>query len=376
LESVDRGADLTKKGGVRRAFALAAAVLAWGCQQKSEPAPAARPSAQPSLEEFRARAVASALADVRSRLSVAAPEWQAQPLAFGRHLLLRVVPDKFETFSVPDFKLAYERPLPGAIAVGELAFGSLLVAGQSGAFRVDPGAKQPTLVPHVLLMPGTLLVPERRDPALGWAVQRGTRVLSRHRLRGARDAAPGSGDVITPEGYEGGAFTVLRDGAVLYRSNDGVRRGMPGARSRPFRPSLEPWRLLPGRRIDQAWAVTAEGAVELWQLTDRVVVVKSFALGAPPFDVAASEQHLAAVVVDERKDTPRRFRLLVFTNEGERLLEQPLPEGPAPVGENWAELAVRDRYVAISETDPFVAVGGPGSLSVFRLPEGAKVFQR
>jgi hypothetical protein len=169
---------------------------------------------------------------------------------------------------------------------------------------------------------------------------------------------------------------VLRDGALLYRSNDGVRRGMPGGRSERFRPEVEAWRLLPGRRIDQAWAITADGSIELWQLTDRVVRVTAFTLGAPPFDVTASESHLAAVVVDEGANRPRRFRLLVFTAEGERVLERALPEGPPPQGENWAELAVRDRHVALSSTEPLVAVGGPGALTVFRLPGGETVLER
>lgn len=360
---------------MRLARIFLASALALGCEQSPErPAPPA-PSVAPSADDFRARAVASVLAGVRARLSVAAPEWQSQPLAFGRRLLVRVVPDRIETFALPELKLAYEQPLPGAVAIGEVAGGSLVAVGSGAAFRVDPGAKRAVPLPPLVWVPGTLLVPERRDPAFVWAVQQSNRVLARQRLVAGADASTGS-DMITPEGYAGGPLAVLRDGALCYRSSDGVRRGMPGGRSERFRTGLEAWRILPGRRIDQAWAVTADGAVELWQLTDRLQVAKAFSLGAPPFDVAASETYLAAVVVDEGKQASRRFRLLVFSNEGERVLERPLREGPPPQGENWAELAVRDRHVALSETEPLVAVGGPGALQVFRLPEGATALER
>jgi hypothetical protein len=334
------------------------------------------PSAAPSAEELRARAVASVLRDVRSGLSLAAPEWRSQPLAFGRRLLVRLAPDRAEVFALPELKLAYEAPLPGAVAVGELAGGTLVAAGTGAALRFDPGAKAAVTVPPLVWVPGTELVPERRYPNLLWAVQRGNRMLARQRLPAASGAPPSDQDLISPAGYEGGALTVLRDGALLYRSNDGVRRGLPGGRSVPYRPELVPWRLLPGRRIDQAWAVAADGAAELWQITDRLVVVSRLALGAAPFDVAASEEQLAAVVIDEGKGTPRRFRLLVYANDGTRVLERALPDGPPPSGENWAELAVRDRYVALSESEPLVAVGGPGSLQVFRLPDGATALQR
>jgi hypothetical protein len=348
--------------------------LALACDRSPERELPPPPSATASAGELRARAVESVLRDVRSRLSLAAPEWRAQPLAFGRRLLVRLAPDRAEVFTLPDLKLAYERALPGAVAVGELAGGSLVATGASAALRFDPGAKSAVTLAPVVWVPGTELVPERREPGILWAAQRGNRVLARHRVLDANAGAPGEQDLISPPGYEGGPLTVLRDGALLYRSNDGVRRGLPGGRSERYRAELVPWRLLPARRIDQAWAVAADGAVELWQITDRLVVVQRFSLGAPPFDVAASSEHLAAVVVDEGAE--RRFRLLVFASDGGRRLERPLPAGPPPSGENWAELAVRDRYVALSESEPLVAVGGPGSLRVFRLSDGTTALER
>jgi hypothetical protein len=152
---------------------------------------------------------------------------------------------------------------------------------------------------------------------------------------------------------------------------------MPGSRPRLLKGSaLEPWRLLPGRRIDQAWAVAADGSVEHWPLTDRVQVLGRFTLGAPPFDVASSEAYLAAVVVEEGGTGPRRFLLRVFDADGTRALERSLPAGPPARGDQWAARAVADRHVVLGDAEPVVAVGGPGSLKVWSLPDGNLLLER
>jgi hypothetical protein len=139
--------------------------------------------------------------------------------------------------------------------------------------------------------------------------------------------------------------------------------------------SLVPWRLLSGRRIDQAWAVAADGTVELWQLTGRVHVLRRFELGAAPFDVASNEAYLAAVVVEEGKG-PRRFLLRVFDDQGIRVLERELPPDPPARGDKWAVKAVADRHVVLGDPEPIVAVGGPGALQVWALPNGASLLAR
>jgi hypothetical protein len=161
----------------------------------------------------------------------------------------------------------------------------------------------------------------------------------------------------------------------LYRSTDGVRRALPEGRPQPFAPDFRPWRLLPGRRVDEAWAVAEDGRVELWQLGERLLVKARFTAGAAPFSAAASSDYLALVLVDETA-AERRFRLRVFQNDGTPILERVLPPGPPETGEDWTEVAVRDRHVALSETEPLVAVGGPGALQVFRLPAGDQVLTR
>jgi hypothetical protein len=355
-----------------------AAGLGAACEKAPPPAPRAVASVR-SEEEVRSEraelAVAQALASVRSRLSLAAPAWELQPLAAGRRLLVRLTSDKLEAYGLPDAKLAFEKPLDGPRGAVTIAGGSVVAVGRLESFRIDPGAKEPVRLPSLAYTPGTLLLPERRDSASLWNVERGSRSLIKQPLvsgpKAARDEA------VALEGYDGGPVTMLRDGAVLFRAGREVRRAMPGSRPRTLQGSeLEPWRLLPGRRIDEAWAVAADGTVERWQLTERVRVLGRFGLGAAPFDVASNPTYLAAVVVEEGGPGPRRFLLRVFDDEGERVLERPLaPDRPAR-GEDWAVKAVADRHVVLGEPEPIVAVGGPGALQVWSLPAGTELLAR
>lgn len=357
---------------------LAAALGLTGCEKEKapRPEPAANTGSEEDLRAARAeQAVAEALASVRSRLPLAAPEWELQPLATGRRLLVRLTNDKLQAYATPALALAFEKPLDAPRAAVGVAGGSVVVVGRSESFRVDPGAKEPVMLPPLVYTPGTLLLPERRDSTALWNVERTTRSLLKQPLGLGAKAV--RGEVVALDGYDGGPVTMLRDGAVLFRAKGAVKRAMPGSRPRELEGAgLSPWRLLPGRRIDQAWAVAADGAVEHWQLTDRVQVLGRFALGAAPFAVASSETHLAAVVVMEGASGPRRFLLRVFDDEGQQVLERPLAPDPPARGEKWALKAVEDRHVALGDPEPIVAVGGPGALHVWSLPEGRLLLER
>lgn len=343
--------------------------LALGC--KDEPAvPAApvRASAEPSPA---ASMIQGVLASVHARFSLAAPPWQLQPLCFGRHLFVQLARDRVNVFSLPDFGRVMQPELVGPRAVVALADGSLLAAGATESLRFQPGAKTPQRLPAVPWLPGTLLLPERRDPKLLWVAERHGRELVRQRLE--RDPTRSFDGSVTLEGHDGGPIAALRDGTLLYRTSSGVAAAFPGGRARAYRTDMTPWRLLPAHRIDEAWAVAADGAVELWQLGERLAVPLRLRAVAAPFDAAASDAYLALVVVDEPGNAPRRFRLLVFGSDGAKVLERSLPPGPPETGDDWAEAAVRNRYVALSDTDSVVAVGGPETLAAWRLPDGESV---
>jgi hypothetical protein len=318
-----------------------------------------------------ARALDSVLAGVRARASLAAPGWQLQPLAFGEHLLGVLGADRVRSYALPEATLLIDQPLASPSGIVTIAGGSLLASGRAEALRLDPGAKKAVRLPPIPTLPGTLLLPERRDSGFVWAVQPRSGLLVRQRLD--LDPKRSFDGNITLEGYEGGSITVLRDGALFYRARGGVRRCLPESRPRPLATSFDAWRLLPGRRVDQAWAIAPDGSVELWLVGERLLVQKRFAAGAAPFDAASSSEYLALVVVDEPGNAPRRFRLLVFTNEGERVLERELPAGQPEVGNDWEARAVENRHVALDDGEPLVAVGGPGEVMLLRLPEGSPV---
>lgn len=301
-------------------------------------------------------------------MSLAAPDWQLQPLAFGQHLLGVLGEARVRAYSLPEATLLLDEPLAQPNGIVEIAGGSLLASGRSVALRLDPNAKKAVQLPPIPTLAGTVLLPERRDSGFVWAVQPRSKLLLRQRLD--LDRTRSYDRDLTLEEYDGGPITILRDGALFYRGQGGVRRSMPESRPRALTTSFEPWRLLPGRRVDQAWAIAKDGSVELWLVGERLLVQKRFAAGAAPFDADANPDYLALVVVDEPGDAPRRFRLLVYTHEGERILERGLPEGEPEVGEDWEAKAVADRHVALGDGDPFVAVGGPGGVTLFHLPEG------
>jgi hypothetical protein len=308
---------------------------------------------------------------VHARLSLAAPAWQLQPLAFGQHLLGVLRSERVHVYSLPDAALLVDEPLVAPRAIVAIAGGSLVASARKAALRFDPGAKRAVRLPPIPSLPSTLLLPERRDSSFVWALETRGGVLLRQRL--VLDPTRSFDQNVTLEGYEGGAIAVMRDGAMLYRAPGGVRRALPESRSRLLATRFDAWRLLPGRRVDQVWAIAPDGSVELWFVGDRLVVQKRFAAGAPPYDAAANSDYLALVVLDEPGNARRRFRLLVFTNEGERVLERELEPGAPEVGEDWAVRAGENRHVALSEDEPLLAVGGPGSLALFRLPSGELV---
>ena len=346
-----------------------------GCEQK--PVVRERPSSSAQVGGLSpgARAVASLVASVRSReLSLAAPGWQLQSHVFGKNLYVRLTGDAAQAYSMPGGALLFEWPLVEGRGVVEIAGGSVVVVSKADAYRVDPGAKESVRLPPIPFLPGTVLVPDRKDSSGLWSIHSVGRVLARHVLdiSGKRTI-----DGVVPlADYDGGPVTAMRDGALLYRAADGVRRALPGGRAHRLKSELVPWRLLPGRRVDQAWAVSENGAVELWQVGERIAVIARHSLSAAPFDVAASAEYFAAVVVEEGKGTPRRFRLILLSEKGDEVMRVELPVEEPAQGEKWAALAGRDRHVALAESDPLVAVGGPGSVRVLRIPDGQSVLSR
>ena len=122
------------------------------------------------------------LVGVRARASLAAPEWQLQRLAFGQHLFGVLGAAGVRTYALPGATLLIDHPLASPSGIVALAGGSLLASGRTDALRLDPGATKAVRLPPLPMLPGTLLLPERRDSAFVWAAQTATQLLVRQRL--------------------------------------------------------------------------------------------------------------------------------------------------------------------------------------------------
>ena len=354
---------------------LVLALVAFGCERDAVERRDAGPSSPPSAPLPGARVAASVVASVRAReLRLGAPEWQLQPLAFGRHLFVRLAEGGVEAYSLPKAELLFAYPLDEPRGTVEIAGGSVVVVASRASVRIDPGAKVPVRLPAVPFLPGTVLIPDRKDSSGLWSVHSVGRVVARHVLdiSGKRKLEA----VVPLVDYDGGPVTAMRDGVLVYRAEDGVRRAVPGGRPRVLKSDIVPWRLLPGRRVDQAWAISETGEVELWQIGDRIAVLSRHELGAAPFDVAANNEYLATVVVEEGKGAPRRFRLIVVSEKGDVVLREDLGSDEPASGERWAALAGQDRHVALADTEALVAVGGPGGVRMLSIPSGAVVLSR
>lgn len=322
-----------------------------------------------------ANLVASALAEVRTKkLDLVAPEWEEQNLTFGRRLFVRLTSGKLEAFAVPSMAPLFSEPLEGPRGLVELAGGSVLAVGAELTLRVDPDAKTPVRLPRISATPGVVFLPERRNSTQIWAVHRGGGIAARHEL--ALDRELSLNGTINLEGYDGGPVASMKNGELLFRAADGVRITVPEGRPRPQRAAdLRPWRLLPARRVDQAFALDAGGEVRLWQLGEGLLVRKRITLGKRPISAASSGDLLAVVLVTE-STSGRSFELRVLSAEGETLFTRSLEAPSAAVGDDWAAELVSDHGVVLSESDGLVAVGGPTRLRVFSFRSGESVLER
>jgi hypothetical protein len=361
----------------RRSLAALAILAVLGCDREPPRALPAGPSPSQVASARQAivtKLVASALSEVRARkLELVPPEWEDRRVAFGRRLLVRLGSSRLEAFAVPSMTPLFSEALEGPRGLVELPGGSVLAIDVDAALRIDPDAKTPVRLPRISATPGVVFLPERRNSAQVWAVHRSGGIAARHEL--ALDRKLSLLDTITLEGYDGGPIAAMKNGELLFRSADGVRITVPEGRPRSARADIRPWRLLPARRVDQAFAVSAEGEVRLWQLGEGLLVRRRLELGSRPISAASSGDVLAVVTVKEAP-AGRAFELRVIGPEGETLLSLPLGAPAEPLGEDWAAKLVAEHDVSISESDGLVAVGGPSRLRVFSLRDGKSVFDR
>jgi len=359
---------------------LAAGLVLAGCEGAPAPPPRATATAAPpaagSAPEAGAGAPApSALVELRARrLDLEPTRHGAQRLAFSRRHLGVLTGDELVLIETEGWSVARRLAVRGPRRVVAAVDGALIAIAQDATLRVQP--RDGSLERHgrITLFPGSELWSDRREPLVLWVHHEGDAALYRYRL-----APDDGGSLLAPEarfelpGHDGRAATWLPDGAFAYTGGARLHRLYPGGRARSFplpAATAPPWRLLPSRRLDELWAATSARDLERLRLGPPLVGVARITLPSEPFAVAASEGFVAAVHAERQADGPRAWSLVVCSAGGDRCFAAPLPPEPVPAADDWVERATRDREVALAWVDPWVAVGGPSGVAVWRASSG------
>jgi hypothetical protein len=69
----------------------------------------------------------------------------------------------------------------------------------------------------------------------------------------------------------------------------------------------------------------------------------------------------------------RQTRIYVYSQEGKRRLNAEIPDEGAPgTTDDWVAAVTRNKNVAVSRHEPWVAVGGPSWLRVWNMKDGSE----
>jgi hypothetical protein len=256
--------------------------------------------------------------------------------------------------------------------------GSLIALGLTGGVRLESRFTKPRAFAHVAFFPGAALFPDLSDPSHFFVFYAGEKQL----LHYAFEAEAGSflpiEDQFPLEGCVG-APVLLRDGAFVCTTTDGIERRAPRGRETRFKlPTVVgAVRLVPAKRLDELFAVLATGEVIHVRLQVGAPVLGTFQLPARPFAAVGNAEALAFVLVSRpAPGSPRHFTLSVTDLEGQERYKAELPSPSASAGDDWLETVIGDKNLAISEFEPLVAVGGPDSVGVWDYARAAAVFTR
>jgi hypothetical protein len=259
-------------------------------------------------------------------------------------------------------------------AVVTMADGAFVVATGRGTLRLEQHETTPARLPRLMLLPGSQVWPDRRDPRALW-VPLG-QALHQYVLPGPEDPVPHR---LVPAAshpmseYDGHAFAGLKDGSFLYPTRGDLVRFFPGGKSTrgpaPI-PGNDVWRLLSARRIDRAWVAEPNGTLHLVEFVAHFPVVRELEVAGNLHDIAVNDQHIAVVRIRSPANQARRWSVAVLDLEGRPSFEHPLPAGPPPDTEDWVARETLNRGIVLAPDDRCVAVGGPTWLSVWEIDSG------
>lgn len=354
---------------------------ALACQSKPEPPPPA-PSAspRPALSErvtvarpARAEAVVAVEKAVQaSKLRPPARRGHLPRLAFGKGVFARLGELGVEVYEEDSFRLLDSVPLEAPRALVTLADGALLALGGRGLLRWELGRKNRALLPKPVLLPGSELHADAREPDRFWIFEP---LGAPPTLRSFRlpTEAPGLALLLAEQTIElaaGGssaAFGVTREGVWLHLTPGHAQRFAPGgAKLAPLTlgaDTLPTW-VLPARRLDHSTWVDEMGTVRQTRVSPTYQRLATAQLSGTAYMADVGDEGRLLAVVEVTGQGPR-FELELFDSQLERLARVPLP-GDAPTGdEDWIKVVTRNQEIAVASRRPRVAVGGPGRFRIF-----------
>jgi hypothetical protein len=366
---------------------LVVLALLVACEEKPdrdfEEAP---PRAAPALRDLAASDARvdanpsnSAVAALREHtLELPARDSPAQRIAFGGRRIAQLGQKELVVRTTSDFALVLRTPVRDPRAVAELADGSLVAADGDALYHLERDAKALKRYPRVVLLPGSLLLADRKEPKNIWVLHTLKPSLYHHVIEASESPLLPFGDVFDLGPMVRGGFVAMKDGSFLYASEGEISRVFPQGKKSSFKlPAREAkvQRLLTTRRIDHAWCVWSNGSLELFQVAPQLRSVKSWQLPSNAYDVASSDRHIGVLRWERDASGPRRWTLLILSESGEKLHSLEVPSEPAPGhGNDWVQTVTRDKTLVLSTREPVVAVGGVTSLRVWSIETGKSLF--
>jgi hypothetical protein len=391
-----RGAQTIRRMGSARSFFWASCAVAWvalssGCGARRRRPPHQREpqsvsSVDSALDSSASEAppilapIAQAITDVREqKLEIFPPRDDTPRIALGKGRLAQAAADKIIFRDTRDGAVIAESELGTALAVTKGVDGSLIALGLTEGARLAPQTSKPRSFPHVAFFPGAALFPDLTDPSHFYVFYGGQQALFHYAFEAEAGSFLPIEDRFPLEGCVGPP-ALLRDGAFLCSTADGIERRAPRGREARFKLPAGvsvAIRLLPAKRLDELFSVSETGEVVHLRLQLGLPVLGRFQLPASPFAAVGNAEALAFVLVNRpAPGSPRRFTLLVTDLAGQERYKVDLPSAAASAGEDWLKGVIGDKNLAISEFEPLVAVGGADSVAVWDYARGASVFTR
>jgi hypothetical protein len=338
------------------------------------PSPTSSAGAAPSAS---ASPGSSAVVEIRDRrLELVAPGQPPQGLAFGKGRLARLTDRSLEVFDTVQVRREVSIPMTAPRRVVPTRDGGLLTAASDQVYRLAPGDQSPATFPRLPLFADSCLFADRGDEGRVFLLHGFDPTLYSYRLEASSAKLLPVDEFQALEGLDHHGFAELRDGSFVFSAGRKLEHFYPtGKRTSLVAPAprAEVWRMLPARRVDEVWVAYRDGRLDLVQIGTRPLVVQSITLPDRPYDLAASDEYLAVVRLEQQPGQPRRFTLVVLDGKGKELLTEVLPNDRATADGNWTQTVGQNKGVAVSAYAPLVAVGGPTWLGVWNIETKARL---